>query len=190
MSRTTFAISAVAGSFTEEAAHKYLSNTQMKAEFQYVGTAHNAFEHVANGKSTYAIIPIRNSNAGFVLENLRASADFTFTIVHVFSLSVHQNLLVQPGMSASDITEITSQLPALTQCSAYLDSHWSHVSKNEYIDTALAARDLASGKLGSNTAVIASQAAAKLYQLDILASDIQTDPDNYTDFMVIARHGS
>jgi hypothetical protein len=77
MSRTTFAISAVAGSFTEEAAHKYLSNTQMKAEFQYVGTAHNAFEHVANGKSTYAIIPIRNSNAGFVLENLRASADFT-----------------------------------------------------------------------------------------------------------------
>ncbi|HUD11878.1 MAG TPA: prephenate dehydratase domain-containing protein [Candidatus Saccharimonadia bacterium] len=188
MSRKSIAVSAIAGSFTEETTRTYLSDTDQTADFKCVGTARNAFEQVATGKADLGIIPIRNSNAGFVLENLQASADFTYTIEHVFSLSVRQNLLVQPGTSASKIANITSQLPALAECGVYQDNHWSHATQTEYIDTALAARDLSEGKLKSTTAVIASRTAAKLYKLEILAADTQTDRLNYTDFMIITKH--
>jgi prephenate dehydratase len=186
----TIAISAIAGSFTEEAASQYLLETNTRARFVYVGTARNAFENVATGHTIFGIIPIRNSNAGFVLDNLKASADFTYKIVHIFSLSVHQNLLVLPGTKTVEITTICSQLPAIAQCEAYLSKSWPNTDRQEYIDTALAARDLSLGKITPSTAVIASRTAADLYHLDILASDIQTDKQNYTEFMVITRHDS
>jgi prephenate dehydratase len=182
------AVSAIAGSFTEEAANHYLFESKQTAVLIYVGTARGAFEAVANGQAGKGIIPIRNSNAGFVLENMQASADFLYHILHVFSIPIHQNLMVRGGTKDAYVTEIVSQLPALTQCGVYLKRHWSHIPHTEYADTALAARDLANGKLAPTAAVIASRAAAGLYNLEILAADIQADRDNYTDFMVIGPH--
>ena len=182
------AVSAIAGSFTEEAARIYLKQASVLADIVYVGTARRAFEAVAKNQADLAIVPIRNSNAGFVLDNMRASADFLYRIVHVFSIPIHQNLLVKPGIIATDITEIVSQLPALAQCGLYLGQRWNHIPHREYLDTALAAKDLASGTLPTTTAVIASKTAAELYNLKILATGIQTDRDNYTDFMVIGHH--
>jgi prephenate dehydratase len=188
MTAPRLAISAIAGSFTEEAARHYLKESRTAAEFVYVGTARGMFEAVAKAKVELGIVPIRNSNAGFVLENMQASADFTYKIVHVFSIPIHQNLMVKLGTRKADITEIVSQLPALAQCSTYLKRHWSHVPHREYTDTALAARDLASGRLPATAAVIAARTAAELYHLEILAAGIQTDRDNYTDFMIIGPH--
>jgi prephenate dehydratase len=184
MTKTSLAVSAIAGSFTEEAAQHYLK----ESDLIYVGTARAAFQAVATGEAKLAVIPIRNSNAGFVLENLQAAADFLYRIVHVFSIPIHQNLLVKPGTKPTRITEIVSQLPALTQCGVYLKHHWAHMPHREYTDTALAAKDLAGGQLSATAAVIASRAAAELYNLEILAAGIQTDRDNYTDFMVISPH--
>jgi len=186
--KTNIAISAIAGSFTEEAARHYLAKSHQTAELSYVGTAHGAFQAVARGQAELGIIPIRNSNAGFVLENMQAAADFLYRIVQVFSIPIHQNLLILPDTKPASVTEIVSQLPALTQCSAYLKHHWSHAPQREYADTALAAKDLAAGRLPATAAVIASSAAAELYHLEILAAGIQTDHNNYTDFMVISQH--
>jgi prephenate dehydratase len=182
------AVSAIAGSFTEEAARRYLKNSHLDAQLEFVGTARSAFEAVATGRGDLGIVPIRNSNAGFVLENMQAAADFLYRIEHVFSIPIHQNLMAKPGTKSGEITEIVSQLPALAQCAVYLKRHWAHVPRREYADTALAASDLASGKLPTTAAVIGSQAAADLYGLTILAAGIQTDRDNYTDFMVIGPH--
>lgn len=188
MTKTYLAVSAIAGSFTEEAARHYLAESKTQADLVYVGTARGAFEAVATGKAGLGIIPIRNSNAGFVLENMQAAADFLYRIEHVFSIPIHQNLMTRPGTKPAGVTEIVSQLPALTQCGVYLKRHWAHVPRREYVDTALAAKDLAEGKLPATAAVIASRAAADLYHLEIIAPGIQTDRDNYTDFMVIGPH--
>ena len=188
MKRTRLAISAIAGSFTEEAAKNYLKDTNKTADFIYTGTVRAAFESISSGQSDYGIIPIRNSNHGYVVEHLKVAADYTYRVVHMLSIPVRQYLLVLPGVGAEEITQITSQLPALTQTSVYLDKNWSNTPRHEYTDTALAARDLASGKLTRATAIIASRSAAELYKLDILAADIQTDKNNNTDFMVIGPH--
>ncbi|MDF2460988.1 MAG: pheA [Candidatus Saccharibacteria bacterium] len=185
---TAIAISAIAGSFTEEAARRYLKDAKQAADFVYVGTAQGAFKIVAEGRSELGIVPIRNSNAGFVIENLRASADYTYKIVHIFSMPIRQNLLVLPGVTKSEIKQITSQLPALAQSQEYLRREWRGTPVKEYIDTALAARDLAEGKLPRSTAVVASASAAELYHLHILKANIQTDKTNTTDFMVFTRH--
>jgi prephenate dehydratase len=188
MNHPTFAISAVAGSFTEEAARHYLKDQNIDAELVFVGTPTDAFRQVCTGKLDMGIIPIENSNAGFVLTTLYAAADFTYKILDVVTIPVRQNLLVLPSTEAKDVVQITSQLPALEQCSDYLDQMWRHAVRTEYVDTALAARDLAAGKLDPTTAVVASRTAAKLYDLKILAADIQTDHDNRTKFMVFTKH--
>ncbi|MDB5179225.1 MAG: chorismate mutase [Patescibacteria group bacterium] len=188
MSHTTIAISAIAGSFTEEAAREYLANTHQEAEFVYVGTAHGAFGQVASGKAGLGIVPIRNSNAGFVLENLYASADYTYKILEIITISVHQNLMVLPGTKPADVTEIVSQLPALVQSNKYLHRAWPDTPQAEYADTALAARDLAAGKLKPSTAVIASRSAAERFGLKILKTNIQNDQSNHTEFMVFTKH--
>jgi len=188
MSRPTFAISAIAGSFTEEAARQYLADTHQEADFVYAGTARGAFAQVAAGKADLGIVPIRNSNAGFVLENLYASADYTYKILEIITISVHQNLMTLPNVKAEAITEIVSQLPALAQSSRYLHHHFPNTPQREYPDTAAAARDLAAGKLGSAAAVVAARGAADRYGLHILKSNIQNDRANYTEFMVFTRH--
>jgi prephenate dehydratase len=167
MKRTQIAISGIAGSFSEEAAHKFLNTRHIEAEIVYATTARNTFESVNSGATEYGLVPLENSNGGIVLETVHAAADY---------------------IGREDITKIVSHHQALAQCKFYLRRHWPAAEHIEYADTALAAKDLAAGSLDRHTAIIASAAAAKLYDLPILEPSIQDLKFNYTSFMAITRH--
>ena len=77
------------------------------------------------------------------------------------------------GVNTAQIQKITSHQQALRQCRMYLKRKWVDTELEEYSDTASAAKDLASGKLSSSTAVIASANCAQIYDLDILEEGIQ-----------------
>jgi prephenate dehydratase len=182
------AISGIAGSFSEEAAHKFLDDAKIKADVVYATTARNTFESVSTGKTAYGLVPLENSNGGIVLETVQAAADFLYHIERIFEIDVQQNLIVLPGAGRGDITKIVSHHQALAQCKFYLRRHWPKAEHIEYADTALAAKDLAEGKLNRHTAIIASRAAAELYKLPILEPSIQDLKFNYTSFMAISKH--
>lgn len=188
MSHTTIAISGIAGSFSEEAARKFMTSAKVDADIVYATTARDTFDAVASGRSQYGIVPLENSNGGIVLETVRAAGDFLYHIQKIFEIDVHQNLIVKPGTKTSDITKIVSHHQALAQCKFYLRRQWHDTEHIEYADTALAAKDLAEGKLDSNTAIIASMAAAELYGLTVLDPSIQDLKFNYTSFMAITKH--
>ena len=57
----------------------------------------------------------------------------------------------------------------------------------EWIDTAQAAKDLASGVLPPDTAVIAPAKSAQLYGLDIIAKGIQDVHPNLTTFIIVKK---
>jgi prephenate dehydratase len=188
MPKTTIAISGIAGSFSEEAAQKFLTDSKIEADVVYATTARNTFASVALGKTKYGLVPLENSNGGIVLETVYAAADFLYHIERIFEIDVQQNLIVKPGTKHSDIKKIVSHHQALAQCKFYLRRTWPEAEHIEYADTALAAKDLAAGKLDSHTAVIAARAAAELYGLEILAPSVQDLKFNYTSFMVITKH--
>ncbi|MFI5240343.1 MAG: prephenate dehydratase [Candidatus Saccharimonadia bacterium] len=190
MSTPTIAISGIAGSFSEEAAKKYLEQAKIAYNPIYCTTALDTFKQVINGKSLYGVVPIENSVGGMVYETLYAMADFTFEIIDIIQVDVQQNLLAIPGQTLKNITQVVSHPQALAQCRHYLKRHWTDTAIGEYADTALAARDLRAGKLSDDTAVIASAGAAKLYDLDILEPHIQDLKFNTTAFLVFCAKPS
>jgi prephenate dehydratase len=188
MSNSAIAISGIAGSFSEEAARKFLQDAHIDADVVYATTARDTFEAVSSGQTKYGLVPLENSNGGIVLETVHAAADYLYHIEKIFEIDVQQNLITLPGTSREDIVKIVSHHQALAQCKFYLRREWPQAEHIEYADTALAARDLADGKLDAHTAIIASRAAADLYHLELLEPGIQDLKFNYTSFMAITKH--
>lgn len=187
MNRTTIAIAGIAGSFSEEAAHKYLEQNNLEGQINYATTADQTFQEVIAGRAVYGLVPIENSVGGMVYETIYAMAKYTFTIVTILQIDVQQNLLALSGTSIDSITQVVSHPQALAQCRHYLKRRWGSADLQEYADTALAAKDLHEGKLSPTTAVIASRGAATLYGLDILETSIQDLKFNITAFLVFTK---
>ena len=185
---TTIAISGIAGSFSEEAARTYLRRSDRKAKIVHAVTARDTFKAAASGDTDLGLVPLENSNGGIVIETVYAAADYLYHIEQILEIDVQQNLIVLPGTPTEAITQIVSHHQALAQCKFYLRRKWPTIEHVEYADTALAAKDLATGKLPPTTAVIASETAANLYQIEILEPSIQDLKFNFTSFMIISMH--
>jgi prephenate dehydratase len=80
---------------------------------------------------------------------------------------------------------VYSHPQALDQCERFLERHpWMEVVS--YRDTAGAAQYVAA-RARPDEAAIASSEAARLYELSIIADHLESNPENYTRFGVIAR---
>lgn len=176
-------ISGVPGSFSEQAALKF----DPSAEIVFLVSVENVLTALEEGSVERGVFPIENSTGGIVIEAVYAMAKHQFDVEQLFEIEVNQNLLVQKGVVASDVTAITSHDQALKQCRMYLKRMWPDIELVPYADTALAAKDLARGALPPTTAVVASARAAELYGLDILEEKIQDLKFNYTVFIAAKK---
>lgn len=181
-------ISGAPGSFSEQAALKFAEkNGPETPAIDFLVSVENVLAKLERGDIEYGVFPIENSTGGIVIEAVYAMAQHTFEIQELFEIEVNQNLIVKKGITASDVTSITSHDQALKQCRMYLKRMWPTTDLAPYADTALAAKDLAEGVLPKTTAVIASARAAELYGLDILDEKIQDMKFNYTVFVAAKR---
>lgn len=131
------------------------------------------------------VMAIENSIAGSILPNYPLLSESGLRIVGEVVLHIRQNLLVNRGVSLSEIREVHSHPMALLQCMDYLEQQkdWRLV---ETVDTALSARQVKES--GSrHIAAIAGTLAADLFDLDMVAPDIHTMPHNYTRFLILKR---
>ncbi len=98
---------------------------------------------------------------------------------------VEHNLLGQKGSKISDIKNIFSHAQALSQCSKF-------IKKNDLIehvraDTAGSAESISKNKR-IDEAAIASKLSAKIYNLEILSSNIENEKGNVTRFLVMGKN--
>lgn len=181
-------ISGAPGAFSEQAARKYAEKHAISdLSVDFLVSVENVLTKLEKGEIDRGVFPIENSIGGVVIEAVYAMAPHQFEIEELFEIEVNQNLLVQKGVTASDVTAITSHDQALKQCRMYLKRMWPTIDLQPYADTALAAKDLAEGKLPRTTAVVASALAAELYGLDILEEKIQDLKFNYTVFVAAKK---
>ena len=135
-------------------------------------------------ESSGAIMAIENSIAGSILPNYNLLQKSKLKVVGEVYLSISQNLMVNPGVNLEDIKEIHSHPMAILQCLEYLEKYnWKLI---ETEDTALSAKHVHQHK-SKHVAAIASKLAAELYELDLIAPNIQTMKNNYTRFLVLQR---
>jgi prephenate dehydratase len=164
-----------------------------KACLQYFGDGAEAvsfptfpsiFEAVKDGRAAYGIVPLENSLSGSIHENYDLLRDHHLRIIGEVKIRIMHSLLAKPGTALSDIRRVLSHPQVFEQCRQFLEQHdWELVAVS---DTAGAAERVAAS--GSREdAAIANNAAAGNCGLAVLAEGIETNPRNYTRFVVIGR---
>ena len=143
------------------------------------------FKKTENKETEISLIPIENSQAGRVadIHNLLPMSNLVITGEYFHKVSHH--LLGCPGSSLDTIKTAESHLHALAQCKDFL-------SKNKIkpiisADTAGAAEEISKVK-NNGRAAIASELAAKIYNLTILSSNIEDATHNTTRFLFMKEN--
>ena len=143
-----------------------------------------AYDTVVAGECDVAVLPIENSYAGEVGQNIDQIFAGNLYINGIYELKVRQNLLGVPGATIGDIKKVISHPQALSQCQDYIKSHG--LSAEESTNTALAAKSVAEEQ-NKNIGAIASEETAEIYGLEVLERDINTSDVNTTRFAVLSR---
>ncbi len=172
------------GAYSEMALRRYFHNES----FMPLACRHfrDVFEAVFEGNASYGVIPIENSLAGSVHENY----DLVLQYPDLASdgepkLRVEHSLIGVPGATLEGITAVYSHPQALAQCDDYLREHatWE---LTPFYDTAGSVAHIADeGNLAH--AAIANAQVAGAYGMAVLKEGIETNPRNYTRFVVLAR---
>ena len=97
---------------------------------------------------------------------------------------VEHNLLAIKGAKLSDIKNAFSHSQALSQCSKFIREN--NIIENVRADTAGSA-ELISANNKKSEAAIASKLSAKIYNLDIVATNIENEKGNVTRFLVMGK---
>lgn len=176
------AIQGYEGCFHQIAANKYFGRD---IEIMPHDTFRGVAAAVKSGEADKGVMAIENSIAGSIIANYSILQDANLQVAGEVYLPVMQNLMALPGVKLDDIREVESHPMALLQCVEYLDQHPWKLIESE--DTALSARHIAEKGL-RHTAAIASELAAEMFGLQILAPEINTIKSNYTRFMILKRH--
>nr|WP_314446746.1 prephenate dehydratase domain-containing protein [uncultured Sphingomonas sp.] len=168
------------GSFSEEACRRYVPSHDLMplADFAAVARA------VCQGSADVAVLPVSNSRAGPITAVRHLLAHPELRVVGEEVLGVRLHLLGAAGATIEGIRRVSSHPAALVQCAGFLGPRGWTATRTE--STAEAARQVAAA--GDPTrAAIASDAAAAIYGLHVLARDLQGEAENVTCFAIVER---
>ncbi|MFN3396526.1 MAG: prephenate dehydratase [Thermodesulfovibrionales bacterium] len=169
--------------FTHLAAMRYFGSS---ASFLPVESIKNVFDSVYSGQAEYGVVPIENSNEGVVSYTLDMFMDYDLKISGEIMLKVTHNLLSKSG-EKSRIKKIYSHPQATAQCRKWLERNMPGIPIHDATSTAKAA-EIAS--MEDDAAAIASELAARIYDLRFVERNIEDFKDNYTRFLIIGKETS
>ena len=147
-------------------------------------TFEDALAAVADGAAELAMIPIENSIAGRVADIHHLLPTAGLFIVGEYFLPIRFQLLGLKGARLADIRDVYSHIHALGQCRKIIRK--LGLAPHIAADTAGSAREVAEWR-DKTKASLATQLAAEIYALDILASDVEDEKHNTTRFIVLAK---
>lgn len=142
-------------------------------------------DHLLDGTADKGIMAIENSIAGSIIPNYNLVYHNKIHVIGEHYLSIHHNLMVLKGTTMEDVKEVHSHPMALLQCKEFFKDY-PHIKLVESVDTAETAKRIKEGRL-ANIAAIAPKMAADLYDLDIIAPEIQTIKNNATRFIILKK---
>ncbi|MGH2710111.1 MAG: prephenate dehydratase [Actinomycetota bacterium] len=149
-----------------------------------IRTLRQVFEALERGEIDHGVVPLENSLAGSINETYDLLSAGRAFVVGEAVILVDHTLMALPGTSIDDLKRICSHPQALAQCDEFLAGLAAELVP--VYDTAGAAKRIAEEKRAGEAA-IASESAASIYGLEVLAKHIQTSSHNRTRFAAIAR---
>ena len=177
----SFSFQGVNGAYSEQAGKELYP----EADSLPCSTFEEMFEQVRIGKADAAMVPIENSLAGRVADTQRLIPESNLKITAEYFLEVNHNLMGIKGSKISNIKRIHSHEQGIAQCRNKIIK----LNKEMIIeaDTAGSAK-MISDLNNLEDAAIASELAAKIYNLDILEKNFQDSQNNVTRFLVMQKN--
>jgi chorismate mutase/prephenate dehydratase len=172
------------GAYSESAVYKYFGpETQTKPCRDF----RDVFESVNKKETPYGVIPIENSLEGSVTPNYDLFLRYDLKVCGEIVVKIEHCLIVNPGTRLEEVKKVYSHPQALGQCRKFLEKLGCELVPT--YDTAGSVKMLKEKKL-EDSAAIASERAAQLYEMQILARDIADTSENYTRFFILSKTDS
>jgi prephenate dehydratase len=148
-------------------------------------TFNDTLNLVKKNKDIVAVIPIENSIAGRVADVHFLLPKYKLKIIGESFHVVNHCLLATKGNDLKNIKIVKSHSHAIGQCQEKINKY--NLSPIIEADTAGSAKKL-SEENRNDVAVIASELAAEIYQLDILEKDFEDVKGNTTRFLIMSSN--
>lgn len=155
----------------------------LAAQYVPVENIRDVFTEVERGRADFGVVPVENSTEGVVNYTLDMFIDSDLKISAEILLEVSQNLMNKSGR-IEDIKKIYTHPQVPGQCRQWLEKNLAGIPILDAPSTAKAAE---MAKEDTSAAAIASEMAAVLYGLQMVARKIEDNSNNFTRFLVIAK---
>ncbi|WP_130537340.1 prephenate dehydratase [Thiomicrorhabdus indica] len=148
-----------------------------------VSTIEEVFESVERGETQYGIVPLENSTEGAVKQTQNKLIETSLTVSGEVELAI-DHCLLSKAISTDQVKIVRAHPQALGQCENWLRNNlpWAQL---EEVDSNAAAAVMAQND--STVAAIASEQAARIYDLTVLESHISDQKGNSTKFWLLGK---
>ena len=168
------------GTYTQGAVLKHFGQAVKNVDVKTIG---DVFRIVEQGKAHFGVVPVENSTEGVITHTLDCFASSHLKVCGEVQLPInHQLLSHADGLTA--VKNVFAHPQALAQCRKWLERYLPDavvdVASSNAEAAILASKD-------HSCAAIASDTAAKLYDIPILASGIEDERNNTTRFLIIGH---
>jgi len=169
------------GAYSESAVYAFFG---LSAKPKPCKTFSEVFKCVETGETEYGVVPIENSIEGSVNQVYDLFLEYDLKVCGEIVLRIVHCLIANPETELNSVKVIYSHPQALAQCRNFLERLGCELIST--YDTAGSVKMIKEKKM-IEAAAIASERAAEIYGMKILAKNIADNPNNYTRFFVLSK---
>ncbi len=167
------------GTFTQQATLKHFGHAVATLDCTSID---EIFYQVEKGNAHYGVVPIENSSNGVIGGTVDMLYSQNLKICGEVEISIQHQLMSVD--KSQEIKTIYAHQQALDQCRRWLTNHYPNAQLTAVSSNALAARMVKDEK---NAAAIASEVALSLYDLELVAKNIEDKIGNTTRFLILSK---
>ena len=173
----------------EQGCFSHLASLEIfpNAEIKFCSTFEETFQLAKENPKYKIVIPIENSLAGRVADIHYLIPKYKLQVHAEHFHKINHNLLGIKGSKIKDIETVRSHSQAIGQCQKIISDN--NLKPIISADTAGSARFIFEKK-DKSEAAIASALAAKIYDLEILKSNIEDEFGNVTRFFIMGKESN
>ena len=166
------------GTFSHQAVLKHFGHSCRALP---LATLDEVFGMVQAHDADFGVVPIENSTAGTVTHTLDLFLGSPLKICGEVEMRIRQHLMGRM-QRLEDVRRVCAHPQSLAQCQAWLRQYLPDV---ETVATPSNAEGARRARDEQGTAAIAPDAAAQIYDLQVLVAEIEDESDNTTRFLVV-----
>ena len=179
------AIQGIKGSYSYLASNLFFAGFEGELSFKYKDSFEDAVASVENDEADFAVLPVENTTSGSINDVYDAIIGSQLSIIGEEIFPVKHCLVAIEETPLNKLEKIFTHIQAARQCNRFL-SGIKNASVEYSLDTALSVQKIKTTK-NPHYAAIASEEAAKLFDVVILRENIANQPGNFTRFLVCAK---